>query len=680
MIKLEDRDRILDACRIEEVVGDFVSLTRRGTSYVGLCPFHAEKTPSFHVTPSKNICKCFGCGEGGDSASFIMKHEHYSYPEALRYLAKKYGIEIKEEEQTPEEIKNYNEREKQFSVNNYAKNYFIEQLLQTEEGRNIALSYFKQRGYDNKIIEKFQLGYCPKSKDSFTQEALRNGYNIDTLKDAGLSIIKGDNDYIDKFRERVIFPIQNISGRTIAFGGRIMSSGQNEKTAKYINSPETLIYHKSDVLYGIFLAKSAISKQDKCYLVEGYADVISMHQLGIENVVASSGTSLTSGQIKLIKRFTNNITIIYDGDNAGIKAALKGVSLILQEDMNVRVVLLPEKEDPDSFAQAHTLEETQDYIDKHEQSFIEFKIQLLLQNAGNDLGKRADAISNIAADIALIKDRLKRALFIKQCSTLLNISEEDLASSVQKSYQKIFYQQKGNFSTSETAQNTEIEIISPQKKHPKELLPLKSDSILDIAERELLKLLINKGCSIINLPQEDDNEEYTPIFERLDNYIFQDLYQLDDELTLNNHGINNPLYRKLFDMYANYAEKYNTNPIEMILKNEAEQHEICDLIIELTNIETFSEKESNNYIKGNQQNNETIKTIDNDPSKLHEHAIRILQRIRLFWVQKCRNTFIDKLNNPNLSEEEIDKIFKKIEELNSLNLKMENILGTSYRE
>lgn len=680
MIKPEDRDRILDACRIEEVVGDFVSLTRRGTSYVGLCPFHAEKTPSFHVTPSKNICKCFGCGEGGDSASFIMKHEHYSYPEALRYLAKKYGIEIKEEEQTPEEIKNYNEREKQFSVNNYAKNYFIEQLLQTEEGRNIALSYFKQRGYDNKTIEKFQLGYCPKSKDSFTQEALRNGYNIDTLKDAGLSIIKGDNDYIDKFRERVIFPIQNISGRTIAFGGRIMSSGQNEKTAKYINSPETLIYHKSDVLYGIFLAKSAISKQDKCYLVEGYADVISMHQLGIENVVASSGTSLTSGQIKLIKRFTNNITIIYDGDNAGIKAALKGVSLILQEDMNVRVVLLPEKEDPDSFAQAHTLEETQDYIDKHEQSFIEFKIQLLLQNAGNDLGKRADAISNIAADIALIKDRLKRALFINQCSTLLNISEEDLASSVQKSYQKIFYQQKGNFSTSETAQNTEIEIISPQKKHPKELLPLKSDSILDIAERELLKLLINKGCSIINLPQEDDNEEYTPIFERLDNYIFQDLYQLDDELTLNNHGINNPLYRKLFDMYANYAEKYNTNPIEMILKNEAEQHEICDLIIELTNIETFSEKESNNYIKGNQQNNETIKTIDNDPSKLHEHAIRILQRIRLFWVQKCRNTFIDKLNNPNLSEEEIDKIFKKIEELNSLNLKMENILGTSYRE
>lgn len=680
MIKPEDRDRILDACRIEEVVGDFVSLTRRGTSYVGLCPFHAEKTPSFHVTPSKNICKCFGCGEGGDSASFIMKHEHYSYPEALRYLAKKYGIEIKEEEQTPEEIKNHNEREKQFSVNNYAKNYFIEQLLQTEEGRNIALSYFKQRGYDNKIIEKFQLGYCPKSKDSFTQEALRNGYNIDTLKDAGLSIIKGDNDYIDKFRERVIFPIQNISGRTIAFGGRIMSSGQNEKTAKYINSPETLIYHKSDVLYGIFLAKSAISKQDKCYLVEGYADVISMHQLGIENVVASSGTSLTSGQIKLIKRFTNNITIIYDGDNAGIKAALKGVSLILQEDMNVRVVLLPEKEDPDSFAQAHTLEETQDYIDKHEQSFIEFKIQLLLQNAGNDLGKRADAISNIAADIALIKDRLKRALFIKQCSTLLNISEEDLASSVQKSYQKIFYQQKGNFSTSETAQNTEIEIISPQKKHPKELLPLKSDSILDIAERELLKLLINKGCSIINLPQEDDNEEYTPIFERLDNYIFQDLYQLDDELTLNNHGINNPLYRKLFDMYANYAEKYNTNPIEMILKNEAEQHEICDLIIELTNIETFSEKESNNYIKGNQQNNETIKTIDNDPSKLHEHAIRILQRIRLFWVQKCRDSFIDNLNNPNLSEEEIDKIFKKIEELNSLNLKMENILGTSYRE
>lgn len=680
MIKPEDRDRILEACRIEEVVGDFVSLTRRGTSYVGLCPFHAEKTPSFHVTPSKNICKCFGCGEGGDSASFIMKHEHYSYPEALRYLAKKYGIEIKEEEQTPEEIRNYNEREKQFSVNNYAKNYFIEQLFQTEEGQNIALPYFKQRGYDKKTIEKFQLGYCPKSKDSFTQEALRNGYNIDTLKDAGLSIIKGDNDYIDKFRERVIFPIQNISGRTIAFGGRIMSSGQNEKTAKYINSPETLIYHKSDVLYGIFLAKSAISKQDKCYLVEGYADVISMHQLGIENVVASSGTSLTSGQIKLIKRFTNNITIIYDGDNAGIKAALKGVSLILQEDMNVRVVLLPEKEDPDSFAQAHTLEETQDYIDKHEQSFIEFKIQLLLQNAGNDLGKRADAISNIAADIALIKDRLKRALFIKQCSTLLNISEEDLASSVQKSYQKIFYQQKGNFSTSETAQNTEIEIISPQKKHPKELLPLKSDSILDIAERELLKLLINKGCSIINLPQEDDNEEYTPIFERLDNYIFQDLYQLDDELTLNNHGINNPLYRKLFDMYANYAEKYNTNPIEMILKNEAEQHEICDLIIELTNIETFSEKESNNYIKGNQQNNETIKTIDNDPSKLHEHAIRILQRIRLFWVQKCRNTFIDKLNNPNLSEEEIDKIFKKIEELNSLNLKMENILGTSYRE
>ncbi|HRW63730.1 MAG TPA: DNA primase, partial [Bacteroidales bacterium] len=358
----------------------------------GLCPFHNEKTPSFTVSPSKGIYKCFGCGKGGNSVNFIMEHEHLGYPEALKYLAKKYNIEVVEKEQTVEEIQQQNERESLLIVSKFANSYFQENLHKSDEGRAIGLSYFKERGFRDEIIKKFELGYSPEKRDALTSWAQKSGYKLEFLEKSGLSIISETGQY-DRFRGRVMFPIHGLSGNVIGFGGRILKT--DAKTAKYLNSPESEIYHKSQVLYGMFYAKQSITQNDKCYLVEGYTDVISMHQSGIENVVASSGTSLTVEQIRLIKRFTPNVTIIYDGDAAGIKASLRGIDLVLEQGLNVRVLLLPDGEDPDSFAKSHSASELLDFIRKNEEDFITFKTRLLSEEAKNDPVKKANLISDI---------------------------------------------------------------------------------------------------------------------------------------------------------------------------------------------------------------------------------------------------------------------------------------------
>lgn len=431
MIDQATIDRIIDAAQVVDVVSQFVTLKRRGINYVGLCPFHEDRTPSFYVSPSKNICKCFACGEGGTAVHFIMKHEQLSYFDALRYLAKKYNIEIQERELTDEQKQAYNERESLFILNDFARNHFVKTLHEHIEGKSVGLSYFKERGFREDIIQKFQLGYSLEQRDSLTQEAIKNGYKEEFLVKTGLTIKnESSGALIDRFRGRVIFPVHTLSGKVVAFGGRILKKAEN--TGKYVNSPESEIYHKGSELYGIYFAKQAITKADCCYLVEGYTDVISMHQAGIENVVASSGTALTHGQIRLIHRFTEYVTILYDGDAAGIKAALRGIDLLLEEGMKIKVVLLPDGEDPDSFARKQNAESLTKYVQEHEVDFIRFKTQLLLDDAGNDPIKRATLISDIVSSIAVIPDNIIRSVYIKDCSILLNIDERILIQEVNK--------------------------------------------------------------------------------------------------------------------------------------------------------------------------------------------------------------------------------------------------------
>lgn len=430
MIDQPTIDRILDAANIVDVVSEFVTLRKRGVNYVGLCPFHDDKSPSFYVSPAKNICKCFACGEGGTAVHFIMKHEQIGYFDALRFLAKKYNIEIAERELSDEEKRVRSDRESMFIVNAWAQQYFSQMLHEHVEGKTVGMRYFIERGFREDTIRKFQLGYSLDQRDALYQQALRKGYKKEYLEKTGLVIAYENGNVNDRFRGRVIFPVHSLSGKVVAFGGRVLK--KDEKTAKYVNSPESPIYHKSNELYGIYFAKQAIVKADRCYLVEGYTDVISMHQSGVENVVASSGTALTHGQIRLIHRFTNNITVLYDGDAAGIKAAIRGIDLLLDEGMNVKVVLLPDGEDPDSFARSHSATEFTEFIRQHETDFIRFKTKLLLADAGNDPVKRAVLIGDIIRTIAIVPDDITRTIYIRECSAMMEIDEQVVLNQVNK--------------------------------------------------------------------------------------------------------------------------------------------------------------------------------------------------------------------------------------------------------
>lgn len=430
MIDQPTIDRILDAANIVDVVSEFVTLRKRGINYVGLCPFHTDKTPSFYVSPAKNICKCFACGEGGTAVHFIMKHEQLNYFDALRYLAKKYNIEIQERELTEKEKQKKSDRESMLIVNSWAQQYFTTQLYEHVEGKTVGLRYFAERGFREDTIRKFQLGYSLDQRDALYKEATKSGYKKEFLEKTGLVIAYDNGGVNDRFRGRVIFPVHTLSGKVVAFGGRVLK--KDEKTAKYVNSPESEIYHKSNELYGIFFAKQAIVKADCCFLVEGYTDVISMHQAGIENVVASSGTALTQGQIRLIHRFTSNITVLYDGDAAGIKAALRGIDLLLEDGMNVKVVLLPDGEDPDSFARKHNASQFAEFIKQSETDFIRFKTRLLLDDAGNDPIKRSSLITDIIRTVAIIPDNIARSIYIRECSSMMEIDEQVLLNEVNK--------------------------------------------------------------------------------------------------------------------------------------------------------------------------------------------------------------------------------------------------------
>ncbi|HAE69469.1 MULTISPECIES: DNA primase [Sphingobacterium] len=430
MIKQEVIDKVLETARIEEVVGDFVDLKKRGTSLIGNCPFHHEKTPSFHVSVSKGIYKCFGCGVGGDSLKFVMELEKFSYPEAIRYLADKYSIQIEEVERSPAQLAAQDKRESLYVLSAWASKFFAEQLWKTEMGQVIGLNYFKERGYREDIIKKFELGYSPEEWTALVDKAQVAGFHPDYLAASGLAIERDDKSLYDRFRGRVMFPIHNLTGRVIGFGGRTLKT--DKKVAKYVNSPESEIYHKSDVLYGLNFAKKAIMEEDNCYLVEGYADVLSVHQAGVENVVSSSGTSLTTGQIKLISRFTKNVTILYDGDEAGIKASLRGTDMLLEEGLNVKVLLFPDGNDPDSYVQKFGATAFKDYVKSNQQDFIFYKTNILLRDANNDPIKRAEVIRDVVESIALIPDEIKVSVFIRECSSLLDIEERILLAELNK--------------------------------------------------------------------------------------------------------------------------------------------------------------------------------------------------------------------------------------------------------
>src|SRR5690554_3235135 len=490
MISRQTIDRIFSAARVEDVIGDFVSLKRAGSNLKGFSPFTDEKTPSFMVSPAKQIWKDFSTGKGGNVVTFLMEHEQFTYPEALRWLAKKYNIEIEEDrEQTDEQKEELKQRESLFIVSEFAKKYFEEQLFETEEGQNVGLSYFKERGFTKQTIEKFELGYSPAKRNAFTEAAEKKGFGKNILEASGLSIYKDSDFGIDRFRERVIFPIHSFSGRVLGFGGRILRS--DIKAAKYLNSPESDIYQKSKILYGIYQSKQAILKENECLLVEGYTDVISLHQAGIENVVASSGTALTPDQIRLIKRLTPNVIILYDGDAAGIRASFRGIDLILEQELNVKVLLFPNGEDPDSFAQKHSSEEIRTYIEENATDFIRFKAGILLEEAKDSPVKKAELIRDIIHSISLIPNIIQRELYIQETSKIMDVREEVLFKELGQNIQR---KQKEDREKKKREKSS-----APMQVVKEEVLTVNSRQVI---EEELIRLLLQYGDLVVELKDE----------------------------------------------------------------------------------------------------------------------------------------------------------------------------------
>jgi DNA primase len=561
----------MDATHIEDVIGEFVSLKKRGANHIGCCPFHNEKTPSFYVSPSKGIFKCFGCGKSGNAVGFLMEHEHYSYPEALRYLARKYNIPIEEEEMTEEQKERQNERDGLFHVSEFAQKYFADLLYNDEMGRAIGLSYFHQRGMSDEIIKTFGLGYCKEGWSDFTDHARRNGYSDLVLEKTGLTIFSEDGKVYDRFRGRVMFPIFSISGRVMGFSGRVLS--KEKQLAKYVNSPDSEIYNKSHILYGLFQAKNAISKANKCYLVEGNVDVVSMHQSGVCNTVASCGTSLTNEQIRLIKRYTPNVTVLYDGDSAGIKAALRAVNLLFEEGMHVRVVLFPDGEDPDSYAQKYGSTQLQEYLATHEENFVKFKSRVLLDDVQNDPIRKTEVLKEIVQTIALVPDMLERQEYISETAFKLHMSEQVLTQELAKTMaikaQKAWKEENRRQQQAATQQAPAPQdpgvppplmpeeedygpaTIGPGHTAPTQILP--SYNPAEAQEKQLISLLLNYGSRKVTIETLDDNGQEQPAEATIAEVIVDEV--CGDELKFDN-----PVYQTIFDLFSQAVDSQQPLP------------------------------------------------------------------------------------------------------------------------
>lgn len=570
MISKATIDTVFETARVEEVIGDFVQLKRAGSNFKGLSPFSDERSPSFMVSPAKGIWKDFSSGKGGNSIAFLMEHSHFTYPEAIRYLAKKYNIEIEETEQTDEEKANTDVRESMYLVSEFAKDYFHNTLLHSEEGKAIGLSYFKERGFTGETIKKFVLGYSPETWDALTKEALGKGYKLEFLESTGLTIPRDDRPF-DRFKGRVMFPIQSMSGRILGFGGRILTN--DKKAAKYLNSPESEIYHKSKVLYGIFQAKQSIAKENNCYLVEGYTDVIQFHQAGIENVVASSGTALTPDQIRLINRLTKNITVLFDGDAAGLRASIRGIDLILEEGMNVKVCAFPDGEDPDSFSKKTPYEELVKYLDENSKDFIQFKASMLMNEAKNDPIKKADLIRDMVVSISKIPDRIQREIYIQECSRIMDISEQVLVSTLAQLVQKDV-----------------TELGKKQKQEQKAFEVVKNEAPVEVRkvdilyglERKIIEILLLYGNKTEEfediLLKTNESGEIENVSEKKSYKVFQRIYLSlqEDEVELAN-----PLFRDIYNNLIAYFHQNETFSIEQYLMhlNPDFAQEVTDILM-----------------------------------------------------------------------------------------------------
>lgn len=603
MIKKETIDAIFEAARVEEVIGDFVQLKKAGSNYKGLSPFVNEKTPSFMVSPAKQIWKDFSSGKGGNAISFIMEHEHFSYPEALRYLANKYQIEIEETEQTDLEKQALNERESLFVVSEFAKKYFHDVLLNTDEGLAIGHSYFKERGFTEETIKKFQLGYSPDQWDAFTNEALAKGYKLEFLEKTGLTILKDDKKF-DRFKGRVMFPIESMSGRVLGFGGRILTN--DKKAAKYLNSPESDIYHKSKVLYGIFHAKQEIASKDNCYLVEGYTDVIQMYQAGIKNVVASSGTALTPDQIRLINRLTKNITVLFDGDAAGMRASLRGIDLILEAGMNVRVCTFPDGDDPDSFARKTPIDELQHYLKENATDFIRFKANLLMKDAGNDPIKKADVIRDIVVSISKVPDHIQREVYVQECASIMDISEDVLFSTLAQIGKKELQEANKKF-----VQDKKMEVVKATPEETKEKV-----NIIYLLERKLIEILLIYGnyeelFDEYELTVEDDKviTQKKSIKRKVFDKVFLSLQE--DEIEMSN-----PTFQAILKDILTFYHTNETWNLENYLQQVKPEltDEITSIIMDDERYNLHNWEKQNILVKGKdsgvqQYVNETILTL-----------------------------------------------------------------------
>jgi len=637
MINRETIDNIITTARIEEVIGDYVNLRRRGVNLLGLCPFHNEKTPSFTVSPAKGIYKCFGCVKAGNSVNFIMEHEHYSYPEALKYLARKYNIEVEEQEQTPEQLLEQNEKESLYNLNLFAQQYFTKTLLESSEGKSVGLSYFRERGIREDLVHKFQLGYSPEKRDALSENATQNGYKKEYLVKTGLSIEKEDRIY-DRFHSRVIFPIHSASGRVIGFGGRIL--GSDKTKAKYVNSPESEIYNKSKTLYGIYFAKSAIISKDSCLLVEGYTDVISMHQAGIENVVASSGTSLTHDQVRMIQRYTPNITILYDGDPAGIKASFRGIDMIVEEGMNVKIVLFPDGEDPDSFARKHHPSEVEKFVQENAVNFILFKTRLLLDETKNDPIRKAALIREIVNTISLIPDRISRSLYVKECSALMAISEQILLSELNKIL-------RAKIKKGMPAEEHETDVIPEEQAAAEPQLEIDLDSP-EYQEKEIIRLLLLYGQEIIMIKLKSTDEEEVPV--QVADYVLNDL--LNDEM-----GFENEIFRAMFEEYSREAE---TDSIPD--RNRFLSHNDPEISKTAVNLIFTPYELSQNWLKNNIM-------ITSEETRLHMHVMLALHAFKAKKLDKMMSETQKQLAAATIQEEQTE-LMKKLQGLKKQSIRI----------
>ncbi len=644
-IPKETVEQILQAAHIEEVVGEFVTLKKRGSNMWGNCPFHNEKTPSFSVNPARNIFKCFGCGKAGDSAKFLMEHEHFTYPEALRYLAKKYNIKIEEKQQTAEEIMQQSIREKMFNINEFADKYFVDTLWNTEEGKSIGLEYFRERGYFDPIIEKFHLGYNPAKWDAFTEHAKKNGYSDELLEQIGLSI-KGQNGLYDRYHGRVMFPIHSLTGRVIGFGGRILSN--EKKSPKYQNSPESEIYDKKQTLYGIYFAKNAIAKQDECILVEGYFDVLRMHQIGIENVVASSGTSLTMEQIRLVKRYTKNITMLYDGDAAGIHAALRGTDMILSEGMNVRVVVLPPEHDPDTFGKEFSVEYVSNYLKENAKDFIRFKTELLLKDAENDPIKRGQVIRDIVETISVIPDSIFRITYVKECSRLLDMPEQTLTNELNKILRAKMKKTLGI--EDNVVPETETTTVPKQEETVEEQLPAGY-----YQERELVKLLLMYGKEMI--VDERIDEEGQRIYEQVSVAQF-----IIDDLKNDGFVFTNAVNKKIFDIFDHAIDEGPIPEGHYFTSNEDET--IAQLAVDLLFSPYKLDKWDKYSIFVKQEENNLRNTV---LSSLYRYKDLIIEDRRKAVEEELKTT-------ENLDDQLI--LLKRKKDLDDIRMQINKVLGT----